>query len=331
VSETDSKLSVIVPAYNSGQTLADCLDALLRARRYVHEAEIFVVDDGSTDDTALIASRYNVNLLQIRSNSGPAAARNLGAAQATGNILVFVDADVAISEDALKRIAAHFKKAQSAGAVIGSYDDSPSEKNLISRYRNLLHHFVHQNAPKYSSHFWTGLGALRKSDFDAIVGFNEDQFGRTCEDIELGYRLRANGCNIAMDKELQGKHLKHWTLLSMVRTDLFIRAIPWTRLLIQYKHIPYDFSLGRVQRLSVALAWLTVITAPFALIPPHFAIITLLAFIGVNWSFFKFLAVNESILLSVACLPLHILYNFNAGAGFLAGIILASLPKKAQT
>lgn len=331
MSETDSKLSVIVPAYNSGQTLAACLDALLRACRHIHEAEIFVVDDGSMDDTASIASRYNVNLLQIRNNSGPAAARNLGAAQATGNILVFVDADVAVSEDALKRIAAHFKKAHSASAVIGSYDNSPMEKNLISRYRNLLHHFVHQNAPEYAPHFWTGLGALHKSVFDANGGFNEDKFGRNCEDIELGYRLRANGCNIALDKELQGKHLKRWTLLSMIRTDLFIRAIPWTRLLIQYKHIPDDFSLGRSQRLSVALAWLTVITAPFVLIPPHFALITLLAFIGINGSFFKFLAVNEGILLSAACLPLHILYNFNAGAGFLTGIIMASLPQKAQT
>jgi len=331
LSETGPKLSVIVPAYNSRQTLTACLDGLLSACRHVHAAEIVVVDDGSTDDTASIASRYNVNLLRITDNHGPAAARNLGARHTTGNILVFVDADVAVSKYALKRIAAHFEIPHSASAVIGSYDDSPGEKNLISRYRNLLHHFVHQNAPDYAPHFWTGLGALRKSDFDAIGGFNEDQFGRTCEDVELGYRLRANGCKIAMDKKLQGKHLKHWTLLSMARTDLFIRAIPWTRLLIQYKHIPDDFSLGRSQRLSVALAWLTLIATPFVLIPPHVALVTLPAFIGINWPFFKFLAINEGLLSSAACLPLHLLYNFIAGTGFLAGIVMASRPTKTRS
>jgi glycosyltransferase involved in cell wall biosynthesis len=328
VSETEPELSVIVPAYNSAETLADCLDALLRARQQIHGAEIFVVDDGSTDDTASIASRYNVSLLRIHNNSGPAVARNLGNKHATGTILVFVDADVAVSEDALKRIEEHFKITGSTSAMIGSYDNSPRETNLISRYRNLLHHFVHQNAPEYAPHFWTGLGTLRKSVFDSIGGFNENKFGRDCEDIELGYRLRANGCSITIDKELQGKHLKHWTLLSMVKTDLFIRAIPWTRLLLQYRHIPNDFSLGWTQRISVALAWLIVMIPLSSLVPGYFEFIALLVFIAINWPFFQFLAKTENWLLSTACIPLHILYNFNAGVGFLAGLTMASLPEK---
>jgi glycosyltransferase involved in cell wall biosynthesis len=159
VPEIDPKLSVIVPAYNSAQTLAACLDALSRACQQSHPAEIFVVDDGSTDDTVSIASRYDVHLLRIQNNSGPAAARNLGVAHATCSILVFVDADVAVAEDALKRIAEHFKKTTEA-ALIGSYDNSPKVKSLISQYRNLVHHFVHQNAPEYATHFWTGLGVL---------------------------------------------------------------------------------------------------------------------------------------------------------------------------
>lgn len=329
--ETDSNLSIIVPAYNSAQTLDACINALLRACQQIHRAEILVVDDGSTDDTSSIASRYNVRILRIRNNSGPAAARNLGAAHATGNVLVFVDADVAVAEDSLKRIVEHFKITPGDCALIGSYDDSPKEKNLISWYRNLLHHYVHQNAPEYATHFWTGLGALSKSVFDSLGGFDEQNFGRGCEDIELGYRLRAKGYSIAMDKALQGKHLKHWSLISMIRTDLLIRAIPWTHLLIRYKHFPSDFSLGLSQRVSVATAWLFLIVAPFIIVKPQYPFAVLISFIGVNWPFFKFLAKNGGWLLSAVCLPLHLLYNFNAGLGFLIGALNFSLTRKTQT
>ncbi|MGR9085628.1 MAG: glycosyltransferase [Gammaproteobacteria bacterium] len=321
--ETDLKLSVIVPAYNSAPTLPACLDALLRARQHILEAEIIVVDDASTDATAAIASRYGIHLLEIRCNGGPAAARNLGAAHATGGILVFVDADVAISEDALERIAEHFRKASGA-ALIGSYDSSPREKNLTSRYRNLLHHFVHQHAPECATHFWTGLGAIRKPVFDSFGGFDEEHYGRGCEDIELGYRLRAAGHSIAVDKSLQGKHLKRWTLGSMVRTDLLVRAIPWTRLLIQYKRIPNDFSLGLAQRVSVALSWLS-LTAALAFPSQPFPLMAaLLLFVGINWPFFRFLETSGGALFSAACLPLHLLYHFISGAGFLIGIFMSS-------
>jgi hypothetical protein len=147
----------------------------------------------------------------------------------------------------------------------------------------------------------------------------------------LGYRLRANGHAIVVDKALQGKHLKHWTLISMVKTDLLVRAIPWTKLLIQYKHIPNDFSLGLAQRVSVALAWLFLITIPFIPSEPYLSFAVLLLFVGVNGSFFRFLVKNEGWLFSAACLPLHVVYHFISGLGFMIGIIISFLPQKAQT
>ncbi|MGR8980713.1 MAG: glycosyltransferase [Gammaproteobacteria bacterium] len=325
--ETELKLSVIVPAYNSEQTLADCLDALVRAGMGVRVKEICVVDDASKDNTAAIASRYNVNLIQTQANLGPSAARNTGAANASGDILVFVDADVAVAEDALKRISAFFNKTH-GDALIGSYDDKPKAQNLTSQYRNLLHHFVHQNAPRFTTHFWTGLGAIRKSVFDSLGGFDEEAFGRCLEDIELGYRVRAKGHSIALDKGLQGTHLKHWTLFSMIRTDLLMRAIPWTRLLFQYKHIPKDFSLGISQRFSVALAWVTLLAFPFILHQPYLILAALILFTGINSSFFKFLSAKKGVWFSVACVPLHLIYHFNAGLGFLFGILIFALSRK---
>ena len=328
--ETGLKLSVIVPAYNSAHTLQQCLDALGRASMHARVKEICVVDDFSTDNTVAVASRNNVICIRNQANLGPSAARNTGAANASGDILVFVDADVAVAEDALKRISEYFNQTH-GDAMIGSYDDKPEAQNLTSQYRNLLHHFVHQNAPESTSHFWTGMGAIRKSVFDSLGGFDEGAFGRCLEDVELGYRLRGNGYFIALDKGLQGNHLKQWTIFSMVRTDLLIRAIPWTRLLIQYKHIPKDFSLGISQRFSVALAWLTLLAFPFILYQPYLVLAALILFIGFNRSLFRFLYEKKGVFFSVACVPLHLIYHFNAGLGFLIGTLIFAFSRKTRS
>lgn len=322
-------ISVIVPAHNSAQTLPACLEALLTAFHGIEQGEIIVVDDGSRDDTQLIASRYNVCVLRVPHNSGPAAARNHGVSSAQGEVLVFVDADVAVAQDALIRVTQHFTQNTDCVAVIGSYDSAPEVINLISTYRNLLHHYVHQQTPTSVSHFWTGLGAIRRSVFESHGGFDESKYGRTIEDIELGYRLRADGCPITLDKSIQGKHLKHWSLASMIRTDLFTRAIPWTHLLFQYRHIPNDFSLGRSQRVSVVLAWLFVLASLTVFINPVLALAALAILIGfvvVNSGFFVFIARKRGFLFSLACMPLHLLYYFNAGVGFLVGTLTFFLP-----
>jgi hypothetical protein len=218
----------------------------------------------------------------------------------------------------------NFTQNAHCAAVIGSYDFNPAAENLISAYRNLLHHYIHQQTSATASHFWTGMGAVLRTVFESLGGFDEDKFGRALEDIELGYRLRGQGYSICLDKEILGKHLKHWSLLSMIRTDLLVRAIPWTHLLYQYRHIPNDFSLGQTQRVSVALAWLSVLAALAIFIKPGAAFAALLALIGfivVNSRFFAYIAGKRNVLFCMACLPLHLLYHFNAGLGFIVGTL----------
>ncbi len=85
------KVSVVIPAYNEEKVIAECIETLL-AQTYP-EKEIIIIDDGSSDKTVEIIKSYPVKLLQ-QNHMGPGAARNLGAAQAKGKILVFVDADM---------------------------------------------------------------------------------------------------------------------------------------------------------------------------------------------------------------------------------------------
>ena len=85
-------VSVIIPAYNEENTIESCLNSLLNQTIGKESYEVIVVDDGSTDSTSEIIKRYPVKLFR-QGNSGPATARNLGAKNSSGEIILFTDAD----------------------------------------------------------------------------------------------------------------------------------------------------------------------------------------------------------------------------------------------
>ena len=70
------------------------------------------------------------------------------------------------------------------------------------------------------------------------------------EDIELGCRIKASGGRIWVNKQIEAKHLKKWTLRGLVRTDIVDRAIPWTLLILRNRDLPNDLNLGASQRFS---------------------------------------------------------------------------------
>ncbi len=169
------------------------------------------MDDGSTDNSAEISRQKGATVFQMPRQSGPAAARNLGAEKARGEILFFVDADVIVRNDTIARVAADFQLNPDIGALFGSYDESPAGRNFLSQYKNLYHHFVHQQSSTTAVTFWAGCGAIRREVFISVGGYNHRRYSKpSIEDIELGYRMRAAGHSIFLDKEIQVKHLKQW-------------------------------------------------------------------------------------------------------------------------
>ena len=188
---------------------------------------------------------------------GPAAARNLGSRQASGDVLVFVDADVEVHGDAFARIRSAFENDPSLAAVFGSYDDDPGAGGVVSDFRNLLHHHVHQEGAGVATTFWAGLGAIRRDVFLALGGFDEQRFPKpSVEDIELGMRLHAQGGRIVLDPAIQGKHLKDWTLANMAKTDLLRRGVPWLRLVIENHPGSTALNLGWRNRIGTGASLL---------------------------------------------------------------------------
>ena len=118
------RISIIVPVYNNSPDLAECI-AALRISCLLPDPEIIVVDDASTDDTALTALELGVRVLKLATNSGPAAARNYGARHAQGGILFFVDADVVLASRAFSRLEKVFEEQPDLAAVLAPTTRGP--------------------------------------------------------------------------------------------------------------------------------------------------------------------------------------------------------------
>jgi glycosyltransferase involved in cell wall biosynthesis len=314
-------ISVIVPVHNAAQDLKSCLEAV-RSSTYPHY-ECIVVDDGSTDDSLAVARRLADQAIALPTRGGPARARNVGVRSAAGEILFFIDADVGITPRTIEQVAALFAQDPTVDAIIGSYDDAPAAANFISQYKNLFHHFVHQQANEQASTFWSGCGAIRRELFLQVGGFNEGYTRPCIEDIELGYRLHAAHRVIRLNKNLQVKHLKRWTLWGLLKSDVLDRGIPWTMLMLQSQHIPNDLNLRAIQRISALLAYLLLFLVGVAVgYPPALgaALLALLAIILMNWRFYAFFVRRRGLLFATAVIPLHILYYWYSGVAFAVGL-----------
>jgi GT2 family glycosyltransferase len=309
-----------VPVYNDQHALAECLAALTASRP--PGVEILVVDDASTDASAAIATRPGVRLVRLPENGGPAAARNAGARDARGEILLFVDSDVKVAPGALERVTEMLDRHPDVAAIFGSYDAQPAAGGIVSRYKNLLHHFVHQHGHAQASTFWAGCGAIRRRAFEEVGGFDHERFRRpSIEDIELGYRLRRAGHRILLDRALLATHLKRWTLRSLVWTDVVGRAIPWSRLILDGGPPVNDLNLRTDQRQSAALVGLAAIClalAPLRVELAAVAALALLAVIALNRGLYGFFARQGGLAFAGACVLLHWLYYLYSLLAYLA-------------
>ena len=97
-------------------------------------------------DSARIAEQFGARVAVLPRNLGPAACRNYAALLTQSEILIFLDADTCFHTDTLELMERHLKEDSSLSAVIGSYDDTPSDPGICSQYRNLAHCYVHRSA-----------------------------------------------------------------------------------------------------------------------------------------------------------------------------------------
>lgn len=206
-------LSVVVPAFNSEADIDTLLPGLLSTS--LKHAEVIVVDDGSTDATAARCRKYPVRLLSLGANGGPAKARNAGAAAAKGDVLVFVDTDVALppGTDVLDGLERVMRERPGVDFVATVSHAQPLAKNVVA-YSNSIYHAYYMdrllrgrdNVEGALMLFTSRLGAIRASKFRQAGGFHETLHTVMAEDAEFAARCYHLGFRGYVDRHLYHYH-----------------------------------------------------------------------------------------------------------------------------
>lgn len=174
-------ISVVIPAHNEEEFLPATLDAL--NKQTYRNFETIVVTNGCTDRTAEVV-RGKCNQLHELNERGLGPARNLGAARAKGNLLLFLDADTILEPTALQVIARKFKRYHSAGTLRGVPDYEKASYKLIYFLKNLVH-------KTHAHHGSSGVILCWRDHFEAVGGFDNELYLR--ENSDLMKKLRQFG------------------------------------------------------------------------------------------------------------------------------------------
>ncbi len=196
-----------------------CLDSL--AAQEEAPAQVVLVDDGSTDDTRAIAGAAGVEIIRCEGQHGPASARNRGVEATSGDVILFLDADVTVPPDLIGRLSAIFDADQNVSAVQTLYTSLCPADNSVSRYQNFYYHhaLARINAESIAT-FATWCAAVKRSIFLELGGFNTLIPEPTVEDEEFGYEIADRGGRILLVKDIQVTHLASYTLGQFTRRRL---------------------------------------------------------------------------------------------------------------
>lgn len=320
VSDQAEGISVIMPVYNGLNFISQSLPPLIAMAQRGEVLEVIVVDDGSTDGSDQAAEKLGARVLSSGGRLGPGGARNQAAKVARGDILWFVDADVVLHDDAAQGLSKGFEDEQVV-AVFGSYDENPPATNFFSRYKNLLHHYYHQRAKEEAQTFWSGCGAVRRDAFLSSGGFDVERYKHpSIEDIELGHRLIKAGGRIRLLRNVLCTHLKVWRFGNLIHTEIFRRALPWSRLIISSGDgIPDDLNVGMAEQARAVVAavlLLSILAFLAGYLSPTMLEIPVLLMLYANWEISAFFYRRGGLVFAIAALSFHQVYYLYSASAF---------------
>ena len=184
-------ISIIIPTFNGASRIGNCLTALLK-QTAGRDAEILVVNDGSTDNIAEVVGRYSEVRLITQRNAGPAAARNRGALEARGTLLLFTDDDCIPMPDWLDAMIQPFDSPEVVGAK-GVY--RTHQKRLAARFVQIEYEDRYRLMANLDciDFIDTYSAAFRRDRFLELAGYDTSFPVACAEDVELSYRMSAHG------------------------------------------------------------------------------------------------------------------------------------------
>ena len=318
-------ISVIIPTRNRNHTLGRCLASLKKSTH--PPCEVIVVDDCSKENCSSIVESFGFRTIRLDEPHEAESARNRGAQLAKGDILVFTDSDMVLQPDVLKRIHDHLSTNRYA-AVSGVCTPETDDKKLAARYKNLWLYYSYVNSPRNFDWFVTSIGAVRKKVFFELKGFRTTYPTISGGgDLEFGRRLKEAGKKIRLDTAIQGKHLKRYTIWSLLRND-YVRGKGWFEFAAGKRvlwHVLKRFRIGNIYPAFIASVLislsllvslvLALLDGIFLYLAMFFALVHLL----MNYSLFRFFRREAGAGFLLKAIPMSFLDHLVAGFGVISG------------
>lgn len=323
-------VSVIVPAFNGAEVIEDCLESIRCSS--LEDYELIVVDDGSHDATAEIARRYADVMIEHSVNEGRHGARCAGIKAARAEILVQIDQDVVVSEDALERIHTYFAAHLGVDAATVPLAPGHPSSQFFGEYKNLYMHYVFRDLPPFVEFLYGSLFVLRRETFDRYR-LEEVSFG--AHDTAWGQRIALFGGRIALLKEIQVVHLKRYSLLSLLRNDFTI-PFQWAEVFVAFRRWrglrrrKTGFAHASWRQLAaLALTYGVLVAAASAVIWPGSLLLGLaflVAWLSLNARFLSFIAREKGLSFALRAGALTFVDSVVMGIGVALGLAHALLP-----
>ena len=227
-------ISIIIPAYNSEKTIGKTIESLLKQNYSKKNYEIIIVDDGSSDNTQDTILKFKQVRLIKQNHKGPATARNLGATNAKGAILLFTGADCVLDKNWIKEMVKPFTNPEIIG-VSGTYKTLNND-NFMARFIGYEIEERHERMKrqKFIDFIGTFSAAYRKKIFLKFGGFDTRFKTSSGEDPELSYRIDKAGLKMVFQPKAIVFH-PHPNSLWKYLKQKYKRAV-WRNLMYWGKH-----------------------------------------------------------------------------------------------
>lgn len=313
------KISVIIPVYNGEKTIDDTLNSVFKSS--YKDFEVIAIDDGSIDGSLEILKKYPITIISLDNNSGPAFARNTGIKNVNGEIVVFIDSDVTIKEDALEKVNQTFEDKKDIDALIMMRSQVPLNKGLTPLYWALYKYSLWNTNEEYQTSFTTNRGAVRKEVFNRIGYFDTIYKGPDVEDYEFGYRMTNNKMKIFVNRDILVQH-NHPTFKISIK-KFFRRSYMWTRLFLKRKKFDNVYttkSMGIKTLVGFLLIPLFMVSF-FSLFLLKITFLIFLIFCLMNLNFYTLCIIKKRLLVFPLIL-LDIFFSFIIGLGGIASLIM---------
>jgi glycosyltransferase involved in cell wall biosynthesis len=311
-------ISIIIPLHNAQKTLHKCLNAVFHSR--FQDFEVLVVDDDSEDNSIKIAESFPCKILKLEYNQGPSFARNWGAKNAKGEVLLFIDSDIVIQKDTLDLFV---NSLRTYPAVFGIYTQRPGSDKLLSLYQNFYAHKSIKQTKALTSMLYSYCAAIKRDVFNEIGGFDQTWTRATFEDVEFGMRLTENGHQIYLNKDIEVVHHASFNAKRFIK-NYFYKSLDLSRFMFGKKRFTLN-NEGWTNRKNLISFLAGVLIIPlfvssflsYCFVAP--LLISCAVFLAINFDFYRFILKEKPNGLLNAFF-LNLMVQIVSGLGIITGL-----------